>query len=168
MVSGEPGSLDDGIYDPSRLLDLGARHTEIYESEKRDPRWAPHAERLLEEQVSAAFDIVLHEKLVEFDSECRRATCAISFLVEGLDEDRAFFLQQALPLADTIQPWSNEADAETGRVRMGALLTFRPSSRSLDQMKARYAVESARRFPGGLQRLRQVLDEGGLQPQPQP
>jgi hypothetical protein len=135
-----PGAAHEDVM---TLVALGHSLEDLYTVQVRDERWAPHVENFLRSEISAFFALVLPEAQ-ELEVECKESTCKIAFVVPADREDVAYSRQQAMPVAEVLEPWDERlAD---GRVRVGIYIGFGDHLRPLDKIQAFYREQYQGRF----------------------
>lgn len=150
--------------DPVQRASLGLRAKEVFASEKRDETWAVPVETFLRTEVEAAFEVLLPEA-TNVQVECRESSCELSFHVAPELTDAAFGLQQTLPLAELMEPWSDETLSDDGTRRIGMVLLFGSQWRPEATIRERWERAMAKRPPKTHEAYRAyIFEELGIEP----
>lgn len=135
----------DARYDPVARLreEPDVTVKEIFESEPRDPAFAP----VLERRVQAAVDMITRElalgdKVLDVHVECRTLSCYTTIQVSRADLEEVYGQVNGILLGDAQMPgMSAAADAELGEVTIYDV--YRPATRD-DAYYERFVEEAIR------------------------
>jgi hypothetical protein len=107
-------------YDPVLLRILGVPYAQIFESEVRNPQWAPGMESGAGSQLMSDLTAMFPE-LTDLRMECRSRTCFLTWKSVGADIDRRVYT------ASRVTHFSPGAsNLELQGARAGVYMSFRP------------------------------------------
>jgi hypothetical protein len=122
---------------------LGRSLKDLFVEQVRDDAWATPREKFLRTEIVHFFSLVLPEA-EELEIECKQSTCKIAFVVAADRAEVALSREQAMPIAEVLQPWDEWRD--DGRVRVGLYVGYGPEMHALDRLVAFYREQYHGRF----------------------